>query len=117
MSSDTQGAHLRLVTPPNNLEKVPLLNLESYRCHVTHLVTWHCHCAWKAVVPQLENIEQAEAQQMSTKWKPYKKRSAENSNRHYRSRAVLATALERLYFVHDSGALDAVAAWRDAEDE
>jgi len=33
LSSDAQSALLRLVTPPNNLEKVPLLNLEGYRHH------------------------------------------------------------------------------------
>jgi hypothetical protein len=30
MSSDAQSSHLRLVTPPNNLTKALLLNLESY---------------------------------------------------------------------------------------
>ena len=30
MSSDAHISHLRLVTPPHNLTKVPLLNLKSY---------------------------------------------------------------------------------------
>ena len=30
LSSDAQSGHLKLVTPPNNLTKAPLLNLESY---------------------------------------------------------------------------------------
>jgi hypothetical protein len=31
MSSDAKSPHLRLVTPPNNLTKARLLNLERYK--------------------------------------------------------------------------------------
>ena len=47
MSSDARSSHLRLVTPPNNLTKAPMLNVKSYthdivlRLKAAHMLSYN----------------------------------------------------------------------------